>query len=322
MVYDTIILGGGAAGYAAAIYARRYLLKTAVIQGNAPGGETASAGVVENYPGFPSIDGFELMQKFEEHAKLNGTELVFGTVVKIEQHGHCFQLTADDGKVWDAKTIIFALGSEHRRLGLEREMELKGRGIHYCVTCDGPLFKNKRVVLVGGGDSSVKGASLLAAYASHVWLVTREKELHAEPVNLKRMQTKKNIQVVYEAQLTKLFGGKKLKAVEMSKPIEGQTRLTVDGVFIEVGLIPRTELPKSVEVKLDDHGNVNVDQMMRTNIDGIFAAGDLTNATGNFKQIVTAAAQGALAATAAYQDIGEHGDQVVCQIHSRVVSGE
>lgn len=316
MVYDVVILGGGAAGYSAAIYARRYLLKTALVQGKMPGGETATAGVVENYPGFVKIDGYELMQKFEEQAKANQTEMIVGHVESIQKNGHCFQIQYD-GKTLDSKTIIFALGSEHRKLGVAKEQELKGHGINYCVTCDGPLYKGKRTILVGGGDSSVKGASLLADYATSVLLVTREKELHAEPVNLKRMQAKKNIQVVYENGIKALLGEKKLEAVELLKPVEGKTRVEADGVFVEIGLIPRTELPKTLGVKLDERGNVNVDQMMRTNIDGIFACGDITNAAGGFKQIVTAAAQGALAATAAYQDIGEHGDKLVCELHTK-----
>lgn len=316
MVYDVIILGGGAAGYSAAIYARRYLLKTALIQGKMPGGETATAGVVENYPGFVKIDGYELMQKFEEQAKINQTEIIVGHVETIKKNGHCFQIQYD-GKTLDSKTIIFALGSEHRKLGVKREQELKGHGLNYCVTCDGPLFKGKRTILVGGGDSSVKGAALLADYAQSVLLVTREKELHAEPVNLKRMQAKKNIQVVYENGVKELIGEEKLEAVELVSAVDGKTRIEVEGVFVEIGLIPRTELPKTLGVKLDERGNVNVDAMMRTNVDGIFACGDLTNAAGGFKQIVTAAAQGALAATAAYQDIGEHGEQLACELHGK-----
>lgn len=316
MVYDVVILGGGAAGYSAAIYARRYLLKTALIQGKMPGGETATAGVVENYPGFTKIDGFELMQKFEEQAKANQTDMIIGQVSAIQRQGHCFQIQYDE-KTLDSKAIIFALGSEHRKLELPKEKELKGRGINYCVTCDGPLFKGKRTILVGGGDSSVKGAALLADYAKSVLLITREKKLHAEPVNLKRMQAKKNIQVAYENGITELIGEKKLEAVELQTAVAGKTRVEVDGVFVEIGLIPRTELPKTLGVMLDERGNVNVDQMMRTNIDGIFACGDMTNAAGGFKQIITAAAQGALAATAAYQDIGEHGDRLVCELHTK-----
>lgn len=317
MIYDVIILGGGAAGYSAAIYARRYLLKTALIQGQVPGGETATAGVVENYPGFPSINGYELMQKFEEHARLNETDFIIGQVTQVVQHGHCFQLVLEDGKMIDSKSIIFALGSEHRKLGLPNEQVLKGHGVNYCVTCDGPLYKGKRAILVGGGDSSVKGASLLADYAKQVWLVTREKKLRAEPVNLKRMESKKNIQVVYETSLTQLVGTQKLEKVELSRAIDGQTSLQVDGVFVEIGLIPRSELPKSLGVKTDAGGNVIVDETMHTNVDGIFACGDLTNAGGGFKQIVTAAAQGALAATSAYQDLGEHGSQLVCELHGK-----
>lgn len=319
MVYDVIILGGGAAGYAAAIYARRYLLNTALVQGQLPGGETATAGVVENYPGFESIDGYDLMQKFQQHALANKTEMLTGLVRTVQQRGHCFELNLENGKTLDSKSIIFALGSSHRKLNLPHEDEFKGRGINYCVTCDGPLFRGKRTILVGGGDSSVKGAALLADYAKTVILLTREKQLKAEPVNLKRLQAKKNVTVVYETQITQLVGDTVLRSVEISAPVNGQTKMEVDGVFVEIGLIPRTDLPKSLGVKLDQHGNVQVDEMMRTNVDGIFACGDMTNADGGFKQIITAAAQGALAATAAYQDIGEHGNSLICEIHGRTL---
>lgn len=318
MTYDVIILGGGAAGYSAAIYSRRYLLKTALIQGQMPGGETATAGVVENYPGFTSIDGFELMQKFAEHAQANQAEFITGFVTEIKQRGHCFELLLAGGKKLSSKSIIFALGSEHRQLGLWNETALKGHGVNYCVTCDGPLYKGKRVVLVGGGDSSVKGAALLADYAKQVWLVTREKKLRAEPVNLKRLLAKKNVKLVYETTIKQLVGNTKLEAVELSRAVDGQTTLNVDGIFVEIGLIPRNELPKSLGVKTDKRGDVIVDETMHTNVDGIFACGDLTNAGGGFKQIVTAAAQGALAATSAYQDLGEHGTQLVCELHGKV----
>lgn len=317
MVYDVAIIGSGAAGLGAAVYARRYLLTTVVIAGLEPGGYTATAGRIENYLGFPSVDGYELYEKFLAHVKANQADIVQGDVASIEGAQHCFLLRVGEKDI-RAKSIIFAQGSEHRKLGLANEKALFGRGIHYCITCDGPLFKNKTALIVGGGDASVKGAVLLADYATHVTLVTREKTVLAEPVNLQRMKSKTNVEVYTETHITQLVGEKKLRTVVLSKPIKGQTDIEVDGVFVEIGSVPRSGLAQRLGVTLDEHGQIMVDQMMRTNVHAVFACGDITNATGRFKQIITGAAQGSIAATAAYQDIGEHGTGLVCDIHGAV----
>ena len=204
--------------------------------------------------------------------------------------------------MYEGRTVIFALGSKRRHLNLPHEKELVGKGVHYCWTCDGPLYGGKTVVMVGGGDSSVKGVNFLGEYAEKIYLVTREKSLKAEPVNLehmKRLGTK--VEVILETDVKEIVGTSMLEKIMLSKDFRGSPELRVDGLFIEIGFDPDAELSKSLGLVLDDKHFIRVDNMMRTNIPGAFAAGDSTTHFGSFKQDITAAALGAVAATSAYE---------------------
>lgn len=312
--YDTMILGGGAAAYAAAIYAARYKMKTLLIQEEF-GGETASAGVIENYPGFQKIEGFELMQKMEAQATALGVTIMHGKAALAQNIHHCFQIKVGQ-EFFEGKTIIFAVGMERRKMGLPKEDMLKGKGVHYCATCDAPLYKEKIVGVLGGGDSAVKNANQLAEYATKVYLIVREKNLQrAEPINRDQLEKRKNIFVLYETEVKELMGERKLKGVRLSKTVEGSDVLSLDGLFVAIGAIPRSTIPQELGVGMNEKGEVIVDRMMKTSIDGVFAAGDITDASGSFKQIVTAAAQGSIAATAAYQDVSTHAANV-CELHA------
>lgn len=314
MIYDLIIIGSGAAGLSAAIYAGRYRLKIAVFAGEF-GGETAKAGAIENYPGFKSIDGYELMEKMREQAEALGTEIIDEKVTSIKQSGHCFEATAGN-KAYQSNAVIFAVGAERRHLGLPNEKELTGKGVHYCVTCDGPVYTGKTITMVGGGDASVKRVNLAAEYVKKIFLIVRGKEIIAEPINyeqLKKLGDK--VEVILETEVKEIIGKGKLEKIVLSKPYNGSTDLVVDGVFVEIGAQPSTELAKSLGVELDEFGYIKADNMMRTNIDGIFAAGDIVNHFGRFKQDITAAAMGAVAATSAYEDHKIHGD--LCLLHAQ-----
>lgn len=318
-VYDFSIIGGGAAGLSAGIYAARYRMKTVVIRGQHPGGETAIANWIENYPGFKKIDGYELIQKMEDQASSSGVELRDGEVIDILKQGHCFDLLLKDGTHLVSRAICFALGASHRRLGLHGEKELTGRGISYCVTCDAPLFKGKAIAIVGGGDSSIKGANLAGEYAAKIYLIVRGDKITTEPVNWDRFE--KNLlrtgkaEVLYETEAIELLGDKKLEGVRLSKSHKGFDALKVEGLFVQIGAQPRNELPKKLGVELDDKGYVHVDKFMKTNVHGVFAAGDITDGAGSFRQDIIAAAQGAMAATSSYQDLVIHGGEV-CEIHA------
>lgn len=313
MQYDLVIIGSGAAGLSAALYAGRYRMKTLII-GKEFGGETAKAGAIENYPGAPEIDGFELMNVMKKQVSSLDIELVSAEVTKVEKDEHCFKVRA--GKdVYDAHAILLATGAERRRLNLPNEHELTGRGVHYCVTCDGPVYSGMKIALVGGGDSSVKGAVLAAEYVDKLFLIVRGRELIAEPINMERLKALGNkIEVLLETEVQKIVGKEKLEKVALSKPHDGNTDLIVDGLFVEIGAVPNVELAKSLGVTLDERGYIAADSLMRTNVDGVFAAGDAINHFGAFKQDITAAATGAVAATSAYDDRKLHGE--ACEQHA------
>lgn len=314
---DLVIVGGGAAGYAAAIYAGRYLLNTVLVQEEF-GGLTSSAWIVENYPGFPKIDGFDLMEKMKVHAAGYTVPMEDRTVTKISKTSEHFRVEYAEGEPDEARSVILAIGAMHRKLGLPGEDKLVGKGLAYCATCDAPLYKGKRVAIVGGGDSSVKGANILALYAKEIWLIVRDKDFIAEPVNRKLLEenaTKVPIHVLTETEV-KTLNSVPLKSVTLSRPYKGSTELSLDGLFVEIGAEPRMELPKMLGLHLDPKGYVDVGEYGETNVPGVYAAGDITNASGSFRQVVTAAAQGALAATGAYRYLTAH--DIACSWHAKV----
>jgi thioredoxin reductase (NADPH) len=304
--YDVVIAGQGAAGFAAALYAARYQMK-AIVLGGTFGGETAIGGAIENYPGYVSIDGFDLMMQFKAQAEKYGVPIVDENVASITRAGHCFTATTTEGQQFQASTVILAVGRERRKLGLEHEDEWTGRGVSFCSTCDAPLHKGNVVAVVGGGDSAVKGATLLSKYARKVYVIYRGSEFRRpEPANLRALNAAKNAQQVFNTNVVELKGTDGLSSIVLDRPVNGSTELAVDGLFIEIGANPRKELAASLGVALNDKDEVIVDKYMRTNVHGVFAAGDLTDASGELKQTITAASQGALAATSAYADVTAH----------------
>ena len=313
-IYDLVIIGSGAAGLSASIYAGRYRTNVLVI-GEKFGGETATAGNIENYPSYKSIDGFELMNLMKEQAEALGIKVLFDKVTKIDRTKHCFNVFVGDAS-YQANSIIFAVGAERRRLNLPNETELSGKGVHYCVTCDGPVYGGKKIAMVGGGDASVKGVNLAAEYVDKIFLIVRGKEIIAEPINYEQMKKLGDkVEVLLETKVKKIIGKNKLEKLVLSEPYKESNELIVDGLFVEIGAVPNVELAQSLGVELDERGYIKADNMMRTNVDGVFAAGDTVNHFGEFKQDITAAAMGAVAATSAYEDHKIHGD--LCKYHAR-----
>ena len=296
-VYDLIVLGTGAAGMAAAIYAGRYDLKTLVI-GKEFGGATAWAGEIENYPGFMGR-GIDLMKKFEEQAKKFGATFVIGNIDRLEKDREGFKVSVD-GKEFVGKAVITGLGSEHRKLGIPGEGEFLGKGVSYCATCDGNFFRGKSVAVVGGSDSAAKAAIYLASICEKVYVSYRGEKMRAEPVNLDHVEAAKNVEFVYNTKPVEIVGdakvtGLKLEATDGKKL--AMDLIEVDGVFVEIGSTPVTRIVEGLGVELEN-GYIKVDKEGRTNVAGLFAAGDGTN--NPFKQTITAAADGSLAAKAAY----------------------
>lgn len=300
MTYDLIAIGSGAAGLSAAVYAGRYNMKTLVI-GKEFGGETARAGIIWNYPGFKQIDGYDLMAAMRDQAKDLGAEMAEGEVVSVTKENNIFVLTLKDGTRYETRTVLFALGSERKRLGLPNEHELTSKGIHYCATCDGPLYGGKTIAVVGAGDAAVKAINFIAGYAEKIYVLVRGNNFRAEPVNVEEMKRLGDkVTILYETEVKAVHGEKFLTGITLSKAHNGSAELALDGLFVEIGAQPNTVLAKQVGVTLDPLGYIAVDTMMNTNIPGCYGAGDMTNHFGAFKQDITAAALGAVAATSAF----------------------
>lgn len=304
MKYDLIVIGSGAAGLSAALYARRYKMETLVIAGEF-GGETSTAGKIENYPGIITIDGGDFMLVMRKQAELVGAKMIEGRVASIEEKDSGFAVKTEK-ETFEGHTVILAIGSRRRHLGLPNEKELVGKGVHYCWTCDGPLYGGKKVAMVGGGDSSVKGVNFLAEYADKIYLIARNKEVAAEPINLEYMKSLGDkVEVLLEHEIKEIVGEQKLEKLVLSSPKHEQGKelddLVVDGIFVEIGFDPDRTFAEQLGLKVDEKGYMVVDNMMKTNVPGVFAAGDATNHFGSFRQDITAAAMGAVAATSAYE---------------------
>lgn len=299
---DVIIIGSGIAGLSASLYSARYELSTVVI-GDILGGATSSAWIVENYPGYESIDGYDLIVKIKEQVEKLGVQIATDRVTDINKKDDHFELTTESGQTYQAKTVIFGVGAARRKLGLANEDKFAlGKGVHYCTTCDGPLYKGKTIGVVGGGDAAVKGIILAAQYAEKIHVFVRGDQLKAEPINFERIQkdiTSGKVEMHYQTQVAELLGDERLTGVKFQDGKE----LTLDGLFIEIGAIPEVELAVKLGVELDESGYITVNNMMETNVPGLYAAGDTTNFFGHFKQDITAAAMGSVAATSAFKHV-------------------
>ena len=292
-VYDLIILGTGPAGMAAAIYAGRYDMKTLII-GNEIGGTTNLAGELENYPGFVG-SGIDLMKKFEEQAKKFGAVFEMGSVDKLEKVEEGFCVGVGDKK-FVGRSVIGALGSERRKLGISGEVEFSGKGVSYCATCDGNFFRGKTVAVIGGSDSAAKAAIYLASICEKVYISYRGDEMRCAPISLDKIEATENVEIIYNSKPVEILGDGKVSRLKLEL-LEGDKSIDVDGVFIEVGSVPSTKIFKGIGVELES-GYIKVDKEGRTYVKGLFAGGDGTN--NPFKQVITATADGALAAKSAY----------------------
>ncbi|HXR68106.1 MAG TPA: thioredoxin-disulfide reductase [Dermatophilaceae bacterium] len=296
-VRNVIIIGSGPAGYTAAIYAARANLKPVVFEGSVTaGGALMSTTEVENYPGFPDgIMGPDLMEAMRAQAERFGTELVRDDVTEVSLDGPVKTVTDGEGRTWSAHTMILAMGSAYRELGVPGEKRLAGRGVSWCATCDGFFFRAQDIVVVGGGDSAIEEATFLTKFARSVTVVHRRDELRASKIMAARAMSNDKIRFVWNATLEEIHGDDKVTGVTLRDVVTGLTRLLpATGVFIAVGHDPRNELVKGV-VDLDDAGYVQVQgRSTLTNVPGVFASGDLVDHT--YRQAVTAAGSGCAAA--------------------------
>jgi len=294
-MYDVIIIGTGVAGYSAAIYAARFNLKTLLV-GKRFGGLLQDTHIVENYPGYKSISGFDLMQKMLDHVKSYDIDIVESEVTAIKKNDQ-FEVTTKD-KSYEGKTIILATGTKARELNIPGEKEFKNKGVSYCALCDAPLFKDKVVGVIGGSDSAAKEALLLAEYAKKVYIIYRKEKIRAEPVNLERVKKNDKIEVINNTNVIEVKGDNMMDQVVLDNEFNGSKELELQGLFIEIGHIPQTELAKKLGVTLNEKGEVITDEDSKTSVEGVCAAGDLTNK--DWKQAIIGAAEGVTAAWSIY----------------------
>ncbi len=291
--FDVIIIGGGPGGYCAALYAARANLSTMVIEKFAPGGQMATTEIVENYPGFvEGINGFELGMQMKKGAERFGVKTKLAEVksVELDKNPKLIHTSKD---TFQAKTIILALGAYPRELGLPNERNLRGRGVSYCATCDGMFYKDKTVVIVGGGNTAVADAIFLAKICKKVYLVHRRDELRASKTYMESLEKTENIEFVWSSEVVEILADEFVTGVKVKSRKDDSIRMVAcDGIFVAIGNVPNTELIKG-QVELDEAGYVPADETTRTNIPGVFAVGDMRNKP--LRQIVTAVADGAVA---------------------------
>ncbi|QOJ78574.1 FAD-dependent oxidoreductase [Infirmifilum lucidum] len=295
--YDVVIVGAGIAGLTAALYAARQRLSTLVISADL-GGQLLLTSEIQNFPGFMSISGLELIRKVEEQARAYGAHIIFDEVVGIEEKDGVFYVKTAVGNVFEAEAVILAFGKSPREMGVPGEREFKGRGVSYCVICDAPLYRGKTVALVGWGLHNYENVIRLRDYASKVyWVFPGEKPLEDEEL-LQEALSKGNVELVANSTPAEVRGSRKVEALVVKNKNTSELRtLQVDGVFVEMGYVTRTEFLKGF-VELNENGEIIVDRECRTSRPGVFAAGDVAGMP--HKQAVIAAGMGACAALSAY----------------------
>lgn len=305
-MYDFLIIGGGISGLSAAMYGTRLGLKTLVLA-VMPGGLITTAYLVENWPGIKNISGPDLALALLEHAKKTGAEFKNEKVLKVEKtredsrensnldNGNrlLFKVKTSSNE-YTGKTVLFATGTEHRKLGVNGEKEFENKGISYCALCDGAFYKNKIVCVAGGGDSAAKEALFLSEHAKKVYLIVRRDVLRAEPLNAKRIAENKKIEILYNSEIAEISGKDKVERIKFKDGKE----MAMDGIFVAIGHIPQTDLAKELGVALNEKGEIKINRKSETNIKAVFAAGDCCDT--EFKQAITGSAEGVTAAYYAY----------------------
>ncbi len=324
MIYDLIIIGLGPAGVTAGIYANRYELKTLIL-GKEMGGMANEAFRVENYPGFKSLSGIELMGRFKENLdylkvayKLNDVEKIDienvvlnevkdpvvnprdSSVAKSDPRMTIFKVFTGE-EIYQAKTLILATGAEVKRLNIPGERELAGKGVSYCATCDGQFYKDKTVAVVGAGDAGATTCLMISKIVKKIYWVYIEEAPIAMPFWLEKLEGIDKIEKISQNTLLEIKGERKVEKIILDKEYQGKKDVDVDGVFIQVGVSPVANLVNGLGVKLGQGGHIEVNERQETNVSGFFAAGDLTTNSYRFKQIITACSEGAVAAFGAYQ---------------------
>lgn len=308
--YDFISIGAGGTGLAAGMYGARLGLKTLVL-GHTHGSELPVGGVitttnvVENYPGFIRLTGPELAEKIEAHTRsYELVEIKEEKAEKIEKTKKGFIVETNKAK-YKAKTILFATGTKWRKLEVPGAKEFENKGVNFCALCDGPLFRDKIIGVVGGSDSAAKDALLLSEFAKKVYIIYRGDKIRPEPINLDRIKANKKIEVITNTNVIEIKGSQFLEKVILDKPHKGKKELELQGLFIAIGHIILSDLAKELGVETNKKGEIVTNKEAKTNVEGVFAAGDVADTP--FKQLITGVAEGCIAAYSAYQFVSSNG---------------
>jgi len=301
--FDVLIVGGGPAGLTAGLYAARAGLRTAILEKLGAGGQAAITDFVENYPGFPDgVSGWELADRMKRQAEKFGAELITAEVTGIKKLDALVLVNTAEGD-FNATAVILAMGASPRKLGAPGEDDFRGKGVSYCATCDGPLFKGKDVVVVGGGNSAAQESLFLARYCKSVTIVHRRDRMRALPTMQKRLETTANVRFMWNSVVEEIVGADRLNGVKVAPSGGGETKdVSCDGVFIFVGYTPNTHFVRST-VDVDEHGYIVTDEHMRTSVPGIFACGDARRKTN--MQLVIACGEAATASLTAQHYVDE-----------------
>lgn len=291
-MYDTIIVGGGPAGLTSAIYLRRANKKVLVLEANVCGGQIVNAKDIENYPGYEHISGFDFSENLRKQVLNLGAEIKYETVLKVDEDKKVY--TANN--VYEAKSIILAIGSKNRKLGIANEEKFNGRGISYCATCDGNFYRNKDVAVIGGGNTALDDILYLSDIANHVYGIVRKDNFKGELQELEDIKTKENVTIIYNSVVTELIGNEKLEKIK----INNEKEIDVSGVFVAIGQEPNNMMFKNV-VDIDEKGYIITNDEVKTKTKGIYVAGDARDKV--LRQLTTATSDGALAATYAIKEM-------------------
>ncbi len=302
-VYEILIIGGGPAGLTAGIYGARSKRDTLIIEKLLPGGQAGFTDLVENYPGFPEgIEGPDLVKRMEEQAKKFGADILIDEIVDLKLDGEEKEVVGRSG-IYRAKTVIISGGAEPRKLGVPGEKEFTGKGVSYCATCDGAFFENQDIAVVGGGDTAVQEAIYLTQFARKVTIIHRRDKLRATKILQERAFKNEKIDFLWNSVVTEILGNKRVEKIKVKNVKTGEEKIIEkDGIFIYIGLIPNTEYLKG-KIDLSPDGYIITDEEMKTNLPGVYAAGDIRKKS--LRQIVTAVADGAQAAMSAVKYIEE-----------------
>jgi thioredoxin reductase (NADPH) len=296
-IFDVAILGGGPAGISAGIYAARFKLN-AVIISNSLGGTAQSAHLIENYPGLGVMSGFELMQKFKEHLKIFEVPVIEKHVYSASKDNDVFTIKLTDQEI-KARYILIATGTKRRKLGVPGEAQFYGKGVSYCATCDAFFYRGKTVAVIGGSDAANMAATLLSSMAEKVYIIYRKEKLRGELVWIERVITNSKIEVMYNSNVVEIIGKEYVEGVRL----EDGRKIPVDGVFVEIGSMPECCCANDLGVEINEKGYIQVDSSQKTNVDGVYAAGDVTSGSNGFQQIVTAASEGVISIKSIFDDM-------------------